>query len=46
MSKPVIPTVDDYPAVSAAIARALRRRSAVGERAMSIYLVHRYLATV
>jgi thioredoxin reductase (NADPH) len=52
MSKPVILTVDDDPAVSAAVTRDVRLdsmkrvASAVGEGAMSIYLVHRYLATI
>jgi thioredoxin reductase (NADPH) len=40
MSRPTILTVDD-PLVS-----MKRVASAVGEGAMSIYLVHRYLATV
>jgi thioredoxin reductase len=57
MSKPVILTVDDDPVVLAAIAHDLaagdvrsdsmeRVASAVGEGAMSIYLVHRYPATI
>jgi hypothetical protein len=43
MSKPVILTADDYPAVSAVIARDLRRRWAVGFRAWDEHGV--YLAT-
>jgi len=56
MSKPVILTVDDSAVVLAAIAHDLRGRSGADHRivraasepegAMSICLVHRYLATI
>jgi hypothetical protein len=45
VSKPAILAVDDDPVVAAAITRE-RVASAVGEGAMSVYVVHRYLATI